>query len=531
MRARAPRTPHVSIVTPFFNNGPEFAATAASVIGQSFQPWEWIIVNDGSDILESTAVLAAYRDGDPRIRVVDHPVNRGLSAARNTGVHHTRADLVLQLDDNILLEPTAVEKWYWYLAAHPEHSFVTAYTVVFGARQHLWNRSFQMGRAFKPPNEFEATTMFRRKMHASVGGFDEIPPEDLANWSFLRRCTNAGYLGGTVREYLSWFRYPAGHAEPQESDDYEARRRRFPLRLRRGFSALLEGRFPRSPRISNEVPEDTPEPWPSANVLHKRKPRLLLVVPWLAMGGTEKFTIDLLGELTGRGWEITVATTREHADEWMPLFAAHTPDVFALHRFLRPADYPRFLSYLIRSRRVDTVMIVHSELGYRLLPYLRSQFPEVTFVDSLHVVEPAWNDGGFPRFAVRYAEQLDLSIAASEQVKRWMVEQGADPLRVEICHINVNTHVIRPDAAIRAEVRREHAVAIDTPIILFAGRVCQQKQPFVLADTVARLRRRSLEFEVWVAGDGPDLDHLRSALGSIGFGTRFASWDPFRRQK
>ena len=52
--------PVVSIVTPFYNTGPVFRETAQSIMQQSLQQFEWIIVNDGStetDFLEDSPSL------------------------------------------------------------------------------------------------------------------------------------------------------------------------------------------------------------------------------------------------------------------------------------------------------------------------------------------------------------------------------------------------------------------------------------------------------------------------------------------
>src|SRR5690242_14401119 len=78
-------SPAVTIITPFYNTGAIFAETACSVLQQSLQQWEWLIVNDGSTNSEALAMLDRYRDCDPRIRVIDLPVNAGPSAARNRG--------------------------------------------------------------------------------------------------------------------------------------------------------------------------------------------------------------------------------------------------------------------------------------------------------------------------------------------------------------------------------------------------------------------------------------------------------------
>ena len=70
---------------------------------QSFQEWEWLIVNDASTRPEALAVLDAYRQADARIRVIDLPTNQGPSAARNLAFREARAPYVVQLDSDNLL--------------------------------------------------------------------------------------------------------------------------------------------------------------------------------------------------------------------------------------------------------------------------------------------------------------------------------------------------------------------------------------------------------------------------------------------
>ncbi len=95
--------PAVSIVTPFYNTGEVFRETAQSVLQQSLQQWEWLIVNDGSHEPVSLHILDEYRQSDPRVRVIDHPENRGLPAARNRGWQEARSRYILYLDSDDLL--------------------------------------------------------------------------------------------------------------------------------------------------------------------------------------------------------------------------------------------------------------------------------------------------------------------------------------------------------------------------------------------------------------------------------------------
>jgi hypothetical protein len=126
--------------------------------------------------------------------------------------------------------------------------------------------------------------------------------------------------------------------------------------------------------------ETAPEQLPFANLLQKDKRRLLFIVPFLTVGGADKFNLDFTRLLTQEhDYEITIVTTIPGDHSWMPRFAVHTPDIFPLHTFLRLPDYPRFIEYLIRSRQPETVMISNSDLGYQMLPWLRSRCPEVVF--------------------------------------------------------------------------------------------------------------------------------------------------------
>ncbi|MGE0683167.1 MAG: glycosyltransferase [Candidatus Binatia bacterium] len=502
--------PVVTIVTPFYNTGSIFQETAQSVLRQSLQQWEWLIVNDGSTDPEALATLYSYRQGDPRIRVLDHEENKGLSAARNTGFRAARTRYVVQLDSDDLLEPTAVEKWFWFLESYPEFSFVKGYSVGFGAQEYLWEKGFHNGSAFLEDNLVAPTSMIRKAVYEAVGGYDETIRAGLEDWDFWLRCASHGYWGGTIPEYLDWYRRRPVHGERWTNWDNAERQRAFHARLRQQYGSLWNGEFPQiQPRW--HLPYDTmPDALPLGNSLRKDKPRLLMVVPWLTFGGADKFNLDFVEQLSQRGWEVTVATTLKGDHLWFPHFAGHTPDIFILHHFLRLVDYPRFLRYLIHSRQIDVVLISHSELGYLLLPHLRSRCPEVAFVDLCHIEEEYWKSGGYPRFAVDYQELLDLNIVVSEHLKEWMIGQGGDSQRIPVCYINVDPDKWRPDPERRIVVRQELGVDEALPMILYVGRICDQKQPRVFAQTMLQLSQKKASFLALVAGDGPELEWLRS---------------------
>src|SRR5207248_10063202 len=97
----------VSVIIPCFNLGGYLDEAVESVLAQTFQDFEILIVDDGSTDEETRRVLAYYRK--PRTRVV-RSENRGLPAAKNLGLAHTTAPLVCMLDADDQLDPALLEK-------------------------------------------------------------------------------------------------------------------------------------------------------------------------------------------------------------------------------------------------------------------------------------------------------------------------------------------------------------------------------------------------------------------------------------
>ena len=514
--------PVVSVVTPFYRPGRLFHETARSLLGQSLQQWEWLIVNDASTDRESLSALDAYRDRDARIRVIDHERNRGLPASRNTGIRAARSGLVYLLDDDDLIEPTALEKTLWFLVSHPDLAFANGWSVGFGAEEYLWPRGFGRAAEFLERNVVSGRALLRRSAWQRAGGFDESLTDGFEDWDFWLRCADRGLWGGTIPEYLDWYRRRADHGDRWKNLESSERMASFRAGLRDRYPRLYAGSFPTVDRPDPAGTASVPEELPCANELAGGAPRLLMLVPWLTVGGADSFNLDVVELLTRRGWRITVAATRDGDCSWEPAFAAHTPDVLVLRRFLASRDLPRFLRYLIGSRRPDVVLVTNSELGYLLLPYLRTHCPEPCYVDLCHIEEEEWRGGGYPRYASGLQDCLDMNLVTSRHVAEWMKRRGADGDRIEVLTTNVDPARWRPDAAARARLRSEWDVSDDEPVLLYAGRLCAQKQPRVLAGTLRELARRGVAFRAVIAGDGEERPELEAFLNGHDLSERVA---------
>ncbi|PRP66993.1 glycosyltransferase family 2 protein [Nonlabens agnitus] len=95
----------VSIIIPTYNRAHIIGTTLDSIVAQTYQNWECVIVDDGStdDTLE---VLQAISRNDPRFKIHQRPSNlpKGASSCRNIGIDNSDGDYIIFLDSDDTLE-------------------------------------------------------------------------------------------------------------------------------------------------------------------------------------------------------------------------------------------------------------------------------------------------------------------------------------------------------------------------------------------------------------------------------------------
>ena len=186
--------PLVSVVIPFFNAERFLREAVKSVLAQSCQDWELLLVDDGStdsSLQIAQQYTATYPD---RMHLLAHPGHRnlGVSASRNLGVRCSRGEYIAFLDSDDVWLPNKLERQLAILRLVPEagmtcgpselwHSWkpdATAVDAVFPLRgaadclvapPELLLRWYPLGRS--APGT--ASLLLRRRLIESVGGFEE----------------------------------------------------------------------------------------------------------------------------------------------------------------------------------------------------------------------------------------------------------------------------------------------------------------------------------------------------------------------
>ena len=100
--------PKVSVIIPCYNGAKWIRDTINSVLNQTYQEFELIIVDDGStDNLKK--IIENYLS-DERVRYIQHKKNRGIPAARNTGIKTSKGKYIAFLDQDDVWLKTKLEK-------------------------------------------------------------------------------------------------------------------------------------------------------------------------------------------------------------------------------------------------------------------------------------------------------------------------------------------------------------------------------------------------------------------------------------
>ena len=105
--------PLVSIIVPVYGVERYIARCAESLFEQTYKDIEYIFVNDTTpdkSIEELQAVMARYPDRIKNVRIINHPQNKGVSAARNSGVDAASGDYIWQIDSDDYVALNAVQK-------------------------------------------------------------------------------------------------------------------------------------------------------------------------------------------------------------------------------------------------------------------------------------------------------------------------------------------------------------------------------------------------------------------------------------
>ena len=223
----------VSVVVPTYERAEELPDTIDSVLAQTHEELELLVVDDAST--DHTAEVVRSYD-DPRVEYIRHEENRGGSAARNTGIEAAEGEYVAFLDSDDEWLPKKLERQLSLLRSRGS-DWIAAYCDVQppedGDTSRLaWAIGSMLGS--EPPRHREggdvligevltdrlhtsagSTLIVETDVAVDIGGFDESF-ERFQDTEFLVRVLERGKLAYLPEELV--LRDPSGHPSPEATE-------------------------------------------------------------------------------------------------------------------------------------------------------------------------------------------------------------------------------------------------------------------------------------------------------------------------
>lgn len=168
--------PKVSVIIPCFNLGRFLTEALESVLNQTFQDFEIIVVNDGSTEEATNKIINELNN--PKIKVIQTS-NQGLSCARNNGINQSGGEYILALDADDKIHPHYLEKAVVTLDKNYNLGIVYCEAMFFGEEQGKWELPEYDFPQILLHNLIFCCSFFRKADWEKVGGYN---PNMIYGW-------------------------------------------------------------------------------------------------------------------------------------------------------------------------------------------------------------------------------------------------------------------------------------------------------------------------------------------------------------
>lgn len=174
----ADASPKVSVVMSVYNGAPFLRQAVESILAQTFEDFEFIIIDDGST--DNTArILKEF--SDPRIRIIENSRNEGLTRSLIKGCALARGKYIARMDADEVSYPTRFDRQVEFLETHPDYAvvgtqcrYIDSKGTVRATSDYLCSDEEIKQDVWRRTPFAHASTMFVRERIEECGGYREL---------------------------------------------------------------------------------------------------------------------------------------------------------------------------------------------------------------------------------------------------------------------------------------------------------------------------------------------------------------------
>jgi glycosyltransferase involved in cell wall biosynthesis/SAM-dependent methyltransferase len=509
--------PLVSVIIPCYNYGHFVPEAVDSILAQTFQDFEILVIDGGSNA-ESVAALKDFER--PKTRVWFREGRHLVGDNRNFGISQAKGKYVCCLDADDMVKPTYLEKALFLLETQ-DYDLVSTSIRSFGDKSEIYHlERFPALADMLQGNHVSTCAVFRKDFWTRAGGFQDVGIgsdyfyEDWRLW--VRFAALGARFANIVEEPLFLYRIHSSQSLSNQNQGIPTMDRQREAMLEFNRDVITDEAF----RLSEENRQlkirmqdsliNLKNGWSTAPT---EGTTILIVMPFFIIGGAERLISEIAAFLGTREFRIVLVTTEYvypiygDSTAW---FEQATAEIYQLPRFLEPGRWQEFIFYLLETRDISLLWIIGSRVMYELLPRIKAAYPELKVIDLL------FNTVGHTANNRKYAEHFDKILVENSEVATWLVEAGERPDKVRQIPSGVDLETYRPHPK-STRILGELGIAPGSFIAGFSGRLSEEKAPEVFLE-IARGCRADPRLVFLMTGAGPLADQVRQRIEKMDLG-------------
>ena len=198
--------PKVSIAIPCFNYGQYLDEAVDSVLTQTFQDFEIVIVDDKSTDGTTGDIVKQQEKKDSRIKTFFHEQNKRMAGARNKAINESSGRFIVPLDADDKLHPDFLQECYNQIIGRKEHIVYTDMRFFGTLNKDYLFPNYNLNSLYIR-GQFPVTVMYHKIHWEQVGGYNETFKEGYEDWEFAINMGEHGHTGFHIPKILFYYRW------------------------------------------------------------------------------------------------------------------------------------------------------------------------------------------------------------------------------------------------------------------------------------------------------------------------------------
>ena len=494
--------PLISVIMAFYNDKEYIQEAVNSVLNQTFPLFELLIIDDGSNDKQSLEKLEEVEKIDKRIKVI-HKANEGAAATRDYGakISSKSSKYLMILDSDDVIDKTFLECAYWTLETNKDASWAYSYSIGFGQTEYLWSKWFNSEK-MKKENELLITALIRKKNFFEVNGYELREKGLFEDWNFWLKMIAKGKYPVQMNYYGIWYRRKEHGSELSKAKESQKRNLEIINNTAKDITKVVEAiQYPKQDYNWDGIVEKIDN-----MILPKyeknSKINILMIIPWMIVGGADKFNLDLIKGLDKNKFNVIIISTEPKINPLRQEFEKYAT-IYDLTTFLDRKYWAYFTTYIIEKNNINIVLNTNSRFGYSVIPNIKATYPKIPIIDYIHMEEWYNRNGGFSRDSSAIASLIDKTLVCNNSSKEVLEKYFKRNVKeLDTVYIGVDEKEFDINSINKEEVLKKYKIKNDNKYIIgFICRITEQKRPFLFIKIIEKLKQTRNDFKVVVAGD------------------------------